>query len=117
MHDNNDDTEGMEPKSKLASLIELVKEMKQLQGKKPRAMALEIHAEKLNPKRLESNDLEQAEELAGQDLDNDSELGESPEHQAMVLGDEDMQDEYSEEEDEMQIPPELLKLIAEKLNK
>lgn len=34
-------------------------------------------------------DLEESEEEIGMDLDHDMEMGESPEHMAMVMGDED----------------------------
>lgn len=109
----------MEPKSKMESLLELIKEMKRLQGEhagNPDAMEVEIHAQKLDPK-----DLEAAEEASHEDLDNDQEEGESPEHKAKVLGDEDMEssdeEPMDEDQDEMQIPEGLMKLLAERLHK
>lgn len=112
--------DNMEPQSKLASLMELVKEMKRLQGEdaagKPHGLEVEVHAQKLSPA-----DLEHAEEVTHQDLDNDQEQGESPEHQALVLGDQSEDEECEPEEDEdhgeMEIPEGLMKLLAEKLHK
>lgn len=106
--------------SKLQSLMALIGEMKKLQGSSlhpqdPHGMEVEIHAHKLDPQ-----DLEQMEEETHQDLDGDNEAGESPEHKAAVLGDEESsEDEDSDSEDhsEMQLPPGLLKLLAEKMGK
>lgn len=106
----------MDPKSKMQSLLELIKEMKRLQGEqgagKPHAVEVEVHAQKLDPQSLEH-----AEEVSHQDLDNDLELGESPEHQEVVLGDEDCEELPEDNQDEMQIPEGLLKLLAEHLHK
>jgi len=115
---------------KLQSLMDLISEMKRLQASSlhgdeegPHGMEVEIHAQKLDPQ-----DLEKMEEATHQDLDNDNEEGESPEHKAMVLGDHSDMDEESPEEDqdededmedhsEMQLPPGLMKLLMEKMGK
>lgn len=105
----------MEPKSKMESLLELIKEMKRLQGEhagKPDAMEVEIRAEKLDPK-----DLENMEELSHEDLDNDQEEGESPEHKALVLDEDSESEESPEDQEEMQIPDGLLRLLVERLHK
>lgn len=104
---------------KMASLMELMKTMKLLQADsmhgEPKGMEVEVHAHKLDPQ-----ELEKMEEETHQDLDNDNEEGESPEHKAAVLGDEGSPDEESsessnEEDSEMQMPDAFKKLLLEKL--
>lgn len=106
---NND----IENKTKMQTLMDLVSKMKQMQGSSlhdehPHGAALEIHEAHVEP--LDHDDVEKLEEATHTDLDNDNEAGESPEHKAAVLGDED-----ESEEDDMKLPPELLKLIQQHL--
>lgn len=102
--------DGMEQKSKMQTLMDLVQKMRELQGSsaKPHAMEVEIKAHKLDPA-----DLEKMEEETHMDLDDDMEEGESPEHRAMVMGDESEDEESSE----MELPEALKKLLMEKLSK
>jgi len=113
-------------KSKVQTLMDLVNKMKELQGSglhtsspaeseegSPHGVGLEIHEAHIEP--LSHDDVEKAEELTHTDLDNDNEEGESPEHQAAVLGpdhgDEDMEDENEDHMGPMNVPPALLQLL------
>lgn len=102
---NNDD--GMESSSKMQTLMDLISKMKELQadGANPKkAMAIDIHAEKL-PTDEESMSEEGDEE--------------SPEHESLESPEEEAS-EHDEDEDqhtEMQLPEGLMKLIMEKLHK
>lgn len=119
MKDGMDDMAG----SKMNSLRDLICEMKKLHGASanPKGMAVEVHESHVEP--LTPEDVESLEEATHQDLDGDNEQGESPEHQEMVLGHSDMdddmggEDEDDQQEPEMQIPEGILKLLAEKLAK
>lgn len=76
-------------KTKMQTLMDLVSKMKEMQGQsassKPgHGVALEVHETHVEP--LSHGDVEDLEEKTHQDLDNDGEEGESPEHKALVLG-------------------------------
>lgn len=123
----NDDSDS---KSKIQSLMELVSKMKELQGlgmhspdepdSDPHGVALEMHEAHVQP--LDHDDIEKLEEATHTDLDNDNEEGESPEHQAAVLGP-DHDEEKPEDEDEdqdhmgpMNVPPALMELLMKHLS-
>lgn len=57
---------------------------------------------------MDDEDMEHAEEMSGEDLDNDMEMGEDPEHAAMVL-------DRGEDDMEMMSPEEKLKQRLMKL--
>lgn len=126
----------MDPNAKRESLLELIKEMKRLQGKQgskePKVMALEISAQKLSPKGLKSSqplDLPPMDEQSGMnpsELQDDSSnldlsIKDQAEDQELASEDsmEDRMEESTEDEDqgEMKIPEGLLKLLAEQLHK
>lgn len=58
-------------------------------GRKPAVKSVEVQMEGELPMGEEDEALERAEELTGQDLDDDMEMGEDPEHAEMVLGEEE----------------------------
>jgi len=120
-HDDN------ERQSKMQSLMDLVKKMKELQAEdaKPKAAILEVHEEHAFP----LAEVEESSEVPEGDQE-DAMSDESPEHESSESIEQEAEEHglekpdifEEEEEDEslkepMSIPPALLKLLAERLHK
>ena len=120
----------MGSQSKMQSLMELMKKMKELQAgslrpdDKPHGVAVELESTGVEPLDSEDPELAKVEEATHSDLDQDQEVSEDPEHKALVLDEKAPEDEVAEEvaeeepEEELSplnLPPELLKLLQEHL--
>lgn len=108
----------MENKSKMQSLMELVSKMKELQGQglkgedheDPKGLALEVHESHVEP--LDHDEVEKLEEAGHEDLDNDDEKGESPEHKEMVMDEEPSEESLSP----LELHPGLLQLLQQHMS-
>jgi len=104
----------LEQKSKIETLMEIVRLMKQLQGspkdKKPMAMELEVKSHKM-PGAEEESPSDEANDLS-------SELSlESPEQDQEEMEPEAVEGLDEESEQEMELPEAFKKLLAEKLKR
>ena len=102
-------------KSKMESLMEIVKLMKQLQSEHghPKAIALDIHAEKELPGQPEESPEHEASESAEEETAEHAPEGSEAEESA-----ESPEEESSETpEHEMELPEAFKKLLAERLKR